>query len=184
LHWALGARALILAFFALLLGCAPGRHFSEAFEASGVLPARIDEGRGIRLLRVDGEEISRRSILVEPGRRQIRFEVRRALGSLDEERFQGIYQEGSCRIVLPAEAGKHYELYTDIFFEDREKIYPNRPKRLPRKTEMEKHVGFLVHVRDVETQRARTLGPESCELRLNCDKVNQLYSRTGSECHF
>ena len=168
----------------LIAGCAPASFLSPGFEKSGVAPARIDEGRGVRLRTVDGKQIRRRSILVEPGVHSLRFEVRRDLGSLDEERFQGIYQVGTCQTRVNAAAGRHYEVYTEIFFEDREKIYPNRPKGLKRETEVETMIGLVVHVRNVATGRTRRLSSETCVLHLDCKKVNPLYNRTGSECVF
>lgn len=177
-----GIAALLSLFFAL--GCGPAKYLSSEFQVSGVAPARIDRGRGVRLSRVDGQRIDRRSILVEPGMRSLRFDVRRHMGPLDKETLEGIYRVGVCRVRFAAEAGKHYQVYTKIFSEERTTIRSKRPAALQDEPEIQTVVGLTVQVLDVERGRNRRLNADSCELKLDCSRVNRLYARAGKECSF
>ena len=173
--------AVILAFILAFVGCVGTANLiprGSDFDPGDVV--RIHAGRGVRFRSVDGARVQAANVLVLPGEHNLRFDVRRRLKGLDAERLEGIYEVGSCRIVLEAAPARSYEVSTRVFAEDRYQVV----EEVAREDGARQIVGLTVHVIDLDTGKGFRAAPDACELELDCRKIDRFRAKPGSECNF
>jgi hypothetical protein len=176
-----GQRLIAIASLALALGCTRPLNLVSADSVIAPIDrVRIDAGHGVSFRSLDGAPARASTILVAPGNRSLRFEVRRNLHRLDEHRLEDVYRAGICRIRLETEAGEHYEVITRLISGERMVIASlddtGKSKQL--------RVGMTIHVRnltrDIEIQVPR----DACDLRMDCRKIDRATLKPGPECSF
>ncbi len=171
----------VFGFVLVLIGCfGTANLIPKSVDFDPKQASRIHAGRGVRFRAVDGARVQAANVLVLPGEHHLRFDVRRGLKGLDEERLEGIYEVGTCRIIFDTKPEGHYEVLTRVFAEDRYQIIED----VPTADGSRQIVGLTVHVIDLDTGKDVRAAPEACELELDCHKIDRFSAKPGSECNF
>ena len=176
-----GEPRIAIASLALVFGCTtplnlvPGDSTVASHER-----VRIDAGPGVSFRSLDGAPARASTILVAPGDRSLRFEVRRSLRRIDEDRLADIYRAGTCRIRLETKPGEHYEVTTRLVSEERYRI----ADRDTAGGSKQLRVGVTIHVRNLTKDTEVRVARGACDLRMDCRKIDRATVKPGPECSF
>jgi hypothetical protein len=176
-----GQRLIALAGLGLVFGCTAPLNLVPG--GSTVAPheqVRIDAGSGVSFRTLDGAPARASTLLVAPGHRSLRFEVRRSLRKLDEQRLADIYRAGTCRIRLETNPGEHYEVTTRLVSYERYRVEGRETGGDAKQF----RVGITIHVRNLTRDVEVRVPGDACNLRMDCRKIDRATLKPGPECSF
>ena len=164
-----GHIGLLLLLIAALAACRTVDLVPEDMDLDVDDEVYLTTGRGVVIQSIGGRPVQARAARLAPGSHDVVFDFRRGLGDHDDPRIDDIYQHGTCRFQLEAPPGRDFLITTRIYEEKRETLSEEGYRNEKPTT----FYGVKLIVIDESTDEVRRLGPEQCELRLDCSRIDR-----------